>query len=245
MIVLKIGGSVITDKSPGAVNKAKFEEIERIAKDISENLGEPLVLIHGVGSFGHPHVVKYGLRERKDVDGISITHLSCVSLNIIVCGYLRQFGLKPIPFHPMSTFKISEGAVRFDFELVRDLAEDGFIPVMHGDMVYDEDRSRYVILSGDVIVAEVSKALNPDRIGFATDVDGVIVNGRVVEVLNRDMLPNISDAKDKEDVTGGMRGKVEVIFRYRLDAYVFNAKDIDKFLRGERVGTLVRGFEDI
>ncbi len=245
MLILKIGGAVITDKSVGAVNKAKFDEIERIAKDIAENLNDKLILIHGVGSFGHPHVVKYKLHEVKDVNGVAVTHLSCVSLNMIVCGYLHQYGLNPVPIHPLSSFKIVDGKLVFDANLIDALLDEGFVPVLHGDMVYNLTEQRFEILSGDRIAVELAKVFKPKRVGFATDVEGVIINGKVVDEIDRaeieGILKEIGNAEGKADVTGGMLGKIKSILEIETDVYVFHARDLDKFLKGEKVGTSIRG----
>jgi len=245
MLILKIGGAVITDKSVGAVNKAKFDEIERIAKDIAENLNDKLILIHGVGSFGHPHVVKYKLHEVKDVNGVAVTHLSCVSLNMIVCGYLHQYGLNPVPIHPLSSFKIVDGKLVFDANLIDALLDEGFVPVIHGDMVYNLTEKRFEILSGDRIAVELAKVFKPKRVGFATDVEGVIINGKVVDEIDRaeieGILKEIGNAEGKADVTGGMLGKIKSILEIETDVYVFHARDLDKFLKGEKVGTSIRG----
>ncbi len=245
MLILKIGGSVITDKSVGAVNKAKFEEIERIARMIAENLKDELVLVHGVGSFGHPHVVKYRLDEKKNINGVAVTHLSCVSLNMIVCGYLHQFGLNPVPIHPLSSFKIVDGKLVFDVELIKALIDEGFVPVVHGDMVYNLTEKKFEILSGDRIVVELAKVLKPKAVGFATDVEGVLFDGKVLPEITREnaeeILKGIGEDKSKSDVTGGMLGKIRSILEIGVDARIFHAKDLDRFLKGEEVGTLVRG----
>jgi len=204
------------------------------------NLRDKLILVHGVGSFGHPHVVRYKLKEVKDIDGVAITHLSCVSLNFLVCSALRKFGLNPIPIHPLSSFKVVDGKLTFDAEYIGAMMDEGFIPVMHGDMVYNVTEKKFEVLSGDRIVVELAKVFKADRIGFATDVEGVIVRGSVVDELSSvEFLENVDSGKS--DVTGGMRGKVELILKYGLKAFVFHARDIDRFLKGEKVGTLVRG----
>ncbi len=239
MLILKIGGAVITDKSVGVVNQAKFDELERIAKVIAENLSDELILVHGVGSFGHPHVLKYGLMEKKNVDGVVVTHLSCVSLNVMFCGYMHKFGLRPVPIHPLSTFKIVEERLTFDSELIGSLVKEGFIPVIHGDMVYNVTNRRFEVLSGDRIAVELAKVFKPKALGFATDVEGVIVNGKVVEELSGKDFDELDEKKS--DVTGGMVGKVKSIIEAGVEARIFHAKDLDRFLKGEEVGTLVRG----
>ena len=61
LTILKIGGSIITDKNAddGAAN---YDEIKRIADEISKHHGR-LVVVHGAGSFGHPQAKKYALTE--------------------------------------------------------------------------------------------------------------------------------------------------------------------------------------
>ncbi len=55
--ILKIGGSVITDKSGELA--AKTEDINRIAEEIKRAEVDNLVIVHGGGSFGHPTAQKW------------------------------------------------------------------------------------------------------------------------------------------------------------------------------------------
>lgn len=60
MIILKLGGSIITrkDKTKPTLNPAN---LERIAQEISVAKIKKLIIIHGAGSFGHPYAQKYGI----------------------------------------------------------------------------------------------------------------------------------------------------------------------------------------
>jgi len=60
--ILKIGGSVITDKNGELA--AKTEDINRIAEEIKRADAENLVVVHGGGSFGHPTAKKYGIKDK-------------------------------------------------------------------------------------------------------------------------------------------------------------------------------------
>ena len=60
-IILKIGGSVVTDKDGELA--AKTEVINRIAEEIKRADIDNLILVHGGGSFGHPTAKKYGIKE--------------------------------------------------------------------------------------------------------------------------------------------------------------------------------------
>ena len=49
MILIKLGGSVITDKSQ--YKKFDREQAERLCREIAES-GVPVIIVHGAGSFG-------------------------------------------------------------------------------------------------------------------------------------------------------------------------------------------------
>ena len=71
MIILKIGGSILTEKD-SAEPKVDFNNLNRIAEEIRESLYademsndliDGLVIVHGAGSFGHPPAKKYQIGE--------------------------------------------------------------------------------------------------------------------------------------------------------------------------------------
>ncbi|WP_457550386.1 isopentenyl phosphate kinase [Archaeoglobus sp.] len=238
MIVVKIGGSAITDK--GVFKKAKLDVIERVAKDIAEAKPKKLILVHGAGSFGHPFVVKYKLKEEKNLEGVVKAHMSCKELNTIVCNAMLEVGLKPFPIHPLLTFKLHKGRITFDAEIFEKALDEGFIPVTHGDMVYDVEDKFFKVLSGDDITLELAKVFKAKSVGFATDVEGVYVEGKLADVVTWKDLDKIGFSKGV-DVTGGMRGKVEKVLRSGVRARVFHVSKLREFLMGKCVGTLVFG----
>ncbi|HIP63261.1 MAG TPA: isopentenyl phosphate kinase family protein [Archaeoglobus profundus] len=244
MIILKIGGAVITDKSRGVKSSAKIEEIKRVAEGIAKNLEGKMILVHGVGSFGHPYVEEFKLKERKDLKGIIKAHLECKKLNLLVCEALMEQGLNPYPIHPFTFFKIENGKIIFDHKFIEQIIEEGFIPVLHGDMVYNVTDRKFEVISGDEIVIELAQIFDVKKVGFATDVEGVIINGKVADMIERKdihkILKVVENAKNKSDVTGGMKGKLIAISKLKVNTYIFHAKYIDKFLRDEHVGTLIR-----
>ena len=241
--ILKIGGASITDKSKGAFNVAKQEVINEVCKAISNF--KNLILVHGAGSFGHPYVEKYRLKEVENLKGIVETHLACKKLNEIVCSCLLKYNALPYPIHPFSSFKINNGLI-FDSEFVFNLIERGFIPVTHGDFVYNAKTSKFEVLSGDKIVIEFAKQMGIKRIGFATDVEGIYVNGKLVSEINSsnidEILEKISGSISKSDVTGGMKGKILNLMKLKnTKVYVFkgNHENIEMFLKGKEVGTKI------
>ena len=238
MIVVKIGGSVITNKS--RIREAKMDVIDRIAKDIAEAKANNLILVHGAGSFGHPFVIKYRLKEVKNLKGVVEAHMSCKELNTLFCKAMLKYGLKPFPIHPLTTFKLSGGKILFDAEIFEKALDEGFIPVTHGDMVYDVKDRFFKVLSGDDITLEIAKVFKAEKVGFATDVEGVYVEGELRDVVTWKDLDKIGLSKGI-DVTGGMRSKVEKILRSSIKARIFGISKLREFLSCKDVGTLVIG----
>ncbi len=219
MRILKIGGSVIT-------NKEGFEDlnkkaIEEISSAIARNYMD-LILVHGAGSFGHPHVKKYGLENPISIAKI---HDACIRLNEEFCKKLLEFNVPAIGLDPMTS----------DFSKVAELLRKGFLPVLHGDVNLD-----FGITSGDDLVVEFAEKFKAERIGFATNVEGVIVGGKVVRKFTRGME---ADKIGESDATGKMEGKLERIFamKHRCRVFIFKGigENVKKFLDGEEVGTEV------
>ena len=83
---LKLGGSLITDKS--SAHTARIDVIRRIGLEIldawSENKG-PLLIGHGSGSFGHIPAKKYGTRDgvstKSEWAGFAEVHAEATILN--------------------------------------------------------------------------------------------------------------------------------------------------------------------
>ena len=234
--ILKIGGSVITDKDENAFEKLRQNALEEVCRAISEGW-EDLVVVHGAGSFGHPHVKKYGLNPL----GASKVHLACLRLSERFCSALSKFGVATLPIHPLNFYTRISG-LECDVGYIRRAVDSGFLPVLHGDVIFGRDGIE--VLSGDDIVIHLAERLRPSCIGFATDVDGVMVNGKVVEKLSAEDMEKIGDeGGSRVDVTGGMLKKIQKVFRmsYRCEIFVFrgNYNNLKRFLKGEKVGTEV------
>jgi len=239
--ILKIGGTVITDKAKGVFDKAKTDVIKRIAKEVATN--PPDILIHGVGSFGHPYVEKHNLiKDKRNIRGVADTHLACERLCSLVCKALADEGLNPIPIHPFTFFRLTD-QLEFDSDFIEGLVKEGFIPVIHGDMVIAEDG--YEVLSGDRIAAELTRIYNVGRLGFASDT-AVIAGGKVVEEINTENINILESGNmNKSDVTGGMKGKIMAILDIARQSEVFifsglKHGNVARFLAGENVGTRIR-----
>jgi isopentenyl phosphate kinase len=244
--VLKIGGSILTDKSRPLA--ARPEEIKRVAEEVAA-APRNLVLVHGAGSFGHIPASGYGLPERFSPEGLLKTHESVIGLNAMMVKALAVAGADPMPVHPFSAIVLRDGRIAgFASEPVSIMLESGLLPVLHGDVAMDITRKAGIV-SGDQLVSYLARSLRAEIVAVGTDVDGVILGGETVPEIARRDLPVLADAlgESKEvDVTGGMRGKLMELLELAeagFESTIFNASlegQIERALKGQALGTRVR-----
>jgi len=244
--LLKIGGSVITNKK-SEIGIEKKDIIDSIAKEIS-CYKKPLILIHGTGSFGHPIVKKYNLTEKFDPTKIIETHTSVKKLNRMVVDSLLFYGIHAISIEPMSNTICENGKIKqMSTDAIQHMLENGFLPVLFGDIVMDEQKGAS-ILSSDRIITYLAKQFEIDTIGFGFSEDGIYdCNGNTIPEINpknfKDLEDQIGLSEQHIDVTGGRIGKIkEILQSDGTTAYIFNAKkrgNITRFLDGEKIGTKV------
>lgn len=252
LVILKIGGSVITAKDSHIPEQAKLADIDRLSHEIASFKSESdskLVLIHGAGSFGHPQAMKYRLNEEFNARGAYITHASVKKLNSMVLDSLNNAGVPSLPVHPLNSCLFDNGKlVSFQLEQIKVMLERGIVPVLHGDVVMDRTKGAGV-LSGDRIIPYLALELKASKIGAGSNVDGVLdENGSVIKKITphsfADMKQHIRGSAST-DVTGGMLGKVSEFLELAnkgISSRIFNASRkgmVSRFLYGEDVGTLI------
>ncbi len=145
--VLKIGGSLITDKD-GHETIDRDDLIDAVAGSSSEEI----VLVHGAGSFGHPHALEAGIDTRTattDTASITTIQRAVRTLNDIVVDTLQDHGQKAVGLHPSSMLR-RDGKLRGTIGPVHEALANGMIPVLHGDIILEDSGAS--IVSGDEIV---------------------------------------------------------------------------------------------
>lgn len=264
--ILKLGGSVLTVKDePETVAEANLDRVvdaiadsfERVDPDrggterggtednsgVSENSG--LVLVHGGGSFGHHHAAALGASVTdgvRDAAAIYEIHASMKRLNHAVLAALHARGLPALPVHPLSAAARDEdGALTLPAGTVATMLAEGFVPVLHGDVVARAGAGA-TVLSGDELVASLASSLGADRVGLCSAVPGVLdADGEVVpEIRSFDEVADALGGSDATDVTGGMAGKVRELLAMDAPACVFDLEALPAFLAGETPGTRIR-----
>jgi len=258
LVFVKLGGSVITDKTQ--TETARPEVIERLAGEVARALatragpsvpseqGLQLVLGHGSGSFGHVVARRYGTRQgvRTPADwrGFAEVAAAAARLNRLVADAFLAAGV------PVWSLQPSASAWCLGGELVslatmpveRALAQ-GLVPLLYGDVALDAMQGG-TIISTEQIFAFLARQLRPARLVLVGVVDGVFERDPLRDPSARP-VPEISAANWEEvraalggshatDVTGGMLAKVEEMVSLVRELPGLTVH----LISGERVGAL-------
>ena len=251
--ILKIGGSVITDKNGELA--ARTQEIDRLAEEIQKANIHNLIIIHGGGSFGHPsarrYMIKDGFKDDSQKIGFSETHHVMTVLNGLLMDSLIWHNVPAVSVTPSSCLMTENGRItRFEDAPLKTLLRMGFTPVLYGDAVLDT-KLGFTIVSGDQIVSVLAARFNAERIIMGVDVDGLYDEDPKVKnsakMFERITLKELKELQSKLgkstacDVTGGMFGKIAElipVIEQGIPVTIVNATKpnyIYKVLKGERV----------
>ena len=180
-VVIKLGGGLITDK--GSMKKFDSDSMERVADSISSvvEMGVPIVIVHGAGSFGHLLAKEWSISEGVDqkiaeeqrmiVDEIrsDMRELNGLVIDKLADSELESEGLPP-----------SEWAIGTGSDFQGDIANfervvEAPIPITFGDVVNTNDRLEFGILSGDDLMVRLSRELEVSHCIFLIgDAEGVL-----------------------------------------------------------------------
>ncbi len=253
MIIIKFGGSVITDKSRSFRFRAKdterlVTELKSYQRAISKSRptlkAEQLILVHGAGSFGHILANKYkldeGFKSPKQLIRVAEVKKDVRELNLKVIKILIAHSLNPISISPSSIIVNNSKVIdSIDMTAFEHLMKLQFIPVTFGDIVMDK-KLGFSICSGDQIILHLAKNFKPDKVIFVTNVDGLLANPptdpksqKLIEEINitsRSDLALVKSVKAKmkvADVTGGILTKLKIsmeIAKYGIESYIINGR---------------------
>ncbi|MFB6101387.1 MAG: isopentenyl phosphate kinase [Haloplanus sp.] len=244
--VLKLGGSLITDKERAETldGDALAAAADAVADAVDSETIADLVLVHGAGSFGHHYAEEHGVSVSQGTHDAGATleiHGAMTTLNRFVLSRLHDRGVPALPVHPLSAgARDADAALDLSLSAVRTMLGEGFVPVCHGDVIAHEGQGT-TIISGDEVVVRFATGLDADRVGLCSTVDGVYdADGAVIDRI--DDFDTVADAlgeSDATDVTGGMVGKVRTLLDLDAPAFVFGADDLSTFLSGGEPGTRI------
>ena len=246
LTVLKLGGSLVTEKgTPETVDgRALADALDTVAASRRDGTGGRLVVVHGGGSFGHHHAAEWGLSTTsgtRDARGVRDVHGAMKRLNDVVVDGLVDRDVPAVPVHPFSLcVRDEDGDLSVPMAGVETLLAEGFVPVLHGDVIAHAGLGA-TILSGDELVVRLAGDLDADRIGLCSTVPGVFdAGGEVVPHVSS--FGDVADAlggSDATDVTGGMAAKVRELLALGAPAFVFGPDGLAAFLDGGSPGTRI------
>jgi len=226
LILIKLGGSLITDKSKPYT--PRIEIISCLAKEIKRAYldGLKMVISHGSGSFGHTLASKYGtaegIKRKKDIFGLCLVQQDAIAINRIVNKIFLENKIPCLSFVPSSfSFAKNKKLKAIFAEPIVEALRLGIVPSVFGDIIMDENLG-CCIFSGEVTLDNLSFALHKrgfkiEKVIQAGTTDGVYnLKGKTIPKItskNFGVIKKALGGADATDVTGGMLHKVEESLR--------------------------------
>lgn len=222
VILIKFGGSVITDKT--TPKKADLKVIGRLSDELStarKKSGYLFILGHGSGSFGHQPASEYktidGLKSKKDLPGMAKVKYDASLLNILVFDFLIKAGLPAFPLPP-SAFITSKNKKLDQISVlpIINLLNFNAVPLVYGDVITDSEIG-CTIYSTEKVLNEIAVKLpesgyKPEMVIEVGNTEGVLNNkGETIKEINATNIKNVLAMLSETsavDVTGGMIHKV-------------------------------------
>ncbi len=232
---------------------------KELAKYIKESK-ESVIVIHGGGSITHPLVDFYNIEvplkkgiicKPRERDAALRIHLAMNQLNKKVVQSLLKKGISawPIQTSAIAISKDRRGHI-FNFDAVRVALANGFVPILHGDFIFDS-KTGISICSGDMIACALAGHFKANKLLIASDVDGVYSEDPFIK---KDAY--LFDSLAKEDImvkvkrgisidhSGDMSGKLDCIMKYckGVHTIIFNGIEkgsFRKIFKGEKLGTKI------
>tara|TARA_Y100001954_G_scaffold130865_1_gene139881 strand:- start:266 stop:1060 length:795 start_codon:yes stop_codon:yes gene_type:complete len=220
-VVIKLGGGLITDK--GSMKKFDYESVQRVVESISlvVEIGVPIIIVHGAGSFGHLLAKEWSISEGLD-QKIAEEQRMIVKkirsdmreLNRLIITRLAESGLEAEALPP-SEWAIGTGS-KFQGEIINFQREVGEpIPITFGDVVNTNDELEFGVLSGDDLMLRLARELEVSHCIFLIgDAEGVLSGPPDQE--GSELIDKLETGVEIEgphyseiDVTGGIGLKID------------------------------------
>ena len=260
LIFLKLGGSLITDKTQPLTPHPEI--IQLIAREVKEALQEnpnlQLLIGHGSGSFGHAIADQFQTQEggwdQIYWQGFSEVWRAARELNQLVVESFHREGLPLVAFPPSaSVIAENKELVSWDTDPIKFAISQGLIPLVQGDVIFDT-RIGGTIFSTEKCFEYLAKVLSPKRILLAGLDKGVFKDiSNQNEIYNQITPGNFDEihsalfGSNTVDVTGGMIAKVKSMLAMvqnqpSMQVQIFSGLEpgnIKKALDGDVLGTLI------
>lgn len=260
LVFLKLGGSLITDKSQP--HSARLDVLDRLAKEIAAAISKErdlqIVLGHGSGSFGHFPANKYktrqGVNTAEEWDGFVEVWREAADLNHLVLEALANAKLPALAFPPSALVIARNGkVVNWNLDPLLQALDKHLLPVIYGDVVFDAELGG-TILSTEDLFSHLVNHLRPTRLLLAGIEPGVWAdfphNTSLLPEITPESLALVENGlrgSSATDVTGGMADKVRQVLSlvkafHGLNGSIFSGEipgNVQRALLGEPIGTII------
>lgn len=257
MFIIKLGGSVITNKAKECCFKQ--DTMDQLSAEIKK-ANKQVILIHGAGSFGHILAKQYklndGLKQNKQIKGFCLTQAMVQHLNSLVLDSLHTHDVPAVSIPPHAVLRLlNHKFSHMGYTIFKQYLDLGFTPVSFGDVALDT-RLGFSICSGDLLVQILAAEFKPEKVIFVLDEDGLYSanpktddNAVFIEKATTKDLERFSTRIDSHaDVTEGMKGKLHTIRQIAsqgIDTILVNGNIHNRLyhtLKGKKVrSTIVYG----
>lgn len=236
-LLIKLGGSIITDKStPGVFRLANVQEIAAILSEYRESHPEvDIILVHGAGSFAHPFAKQYQLdgQWREDTSwGLSRTELAVRKLNVMITEVMHEFHVPLFGVSASSMATLQGNDFEVNIELIQNSLDKQLIPTLYGDVAIGF-RKEYRVISGDVLIKDIATKLPNVSIITVGDTAGVYdSDGKTIQQItsaNFDEILQAVTGSKGIDVTGGMRQKLIELMEVAKHTESITLTDLEHF----------------
>lgn len=254
IILIKIGGSLITDKTKEKTIREKAlniicEEIKKASK-----LNKQLIIGHGGGSFPHFPAQKYqthkGILNSDSYKGIAEVADLAAQLNRIIIRKLIDLDVNAVSLSPLGFMTAKNhnlNSIHTDsLELT---LKNNLLPVVYGDQILDTKIGCTIFSTEQVLgflgIHLKNKGYEIEQIIHCGETNGVYdENGKTIPLINSKNFVSYQKfltGSSGVDVTGGMIHKVEEtlsLARQGIPGLIIDGIEhgsLSKAVKGEKV----------
>lgn len=216
LLLLKFGGSLITDKNTPYT--ARFDVIHQLAKDFGQvfraKQSMSFILGNGAGSFGHYAALHHDVRT---LEGFRFVHGKVRELNALFREALEDEGVPVTVLTGADVLRLHDGKpVVVSIDTIWESFDSNTVPMVYGDVIPDEVRGGAIYSTEmlfECIVQQCIPQYSDIEILHLTTVAGFLdTSHNVIPKVTRKNIAELEkhfSATAGFDVTGGMRHKIE------------------------------------
>lgn len=224
IVLIKLGGSVITDKEKSMQLRADILSrlVQEIARARAKNPEQLYIVAHGQGSFAHFPAAKYGtmqgFRDDESRLGMAITLDVVTQLNRIVVKAFIDAGIPAVSVLQSNSIVTHARKVESSYiGVLEEYLQQGLLPITTGDVLVDSAQGCTIWSAEEGLTFFAEELMKHgwkiEKIAHVVEVDGFYdTQKKVVPEISNANWPELKKALTATkgiDVTGGMGLKVE------------------------------------